>query len=146
MNGTKAVGIIGLGLVGKAVASRLLEAGYSILGYDIDRTAMNQAGDLGVERAASAQDIVRQCSLTLLSLPDSDIVNSVLWGEQGIGPGCPRGAVLLDTTTARPKETVAHHNRLEEQGVRFIDAPLVGSSEEIGRGAVSYTHLTLPTN
>ena len=44
------------------------------------------------------------------------------------------GTVIVDTTTAEPKETIRHFNRLAGQSVRFVDCPLVGSSQEIGDG------------
>jgi 3-hydroxyisobutyrate dehydrogenase-like beta-hydroxyacid dehydrogenase len=127
------IGLVGLGLVGKALAGRFLVAGYRVLGYDVDGAACSAARDLRVEIAAELADVA-SCDLIVLSLPNSSIVDAVLWGEDGLGNACPEGLTLLDTTTANPSETEKHHRRLSERAVRFVDVPLVGSSQEIGEG------------
>ena len=128
------VGLAGLGLVGKALATRLLAGGYVVAGTDIDAEARAKAREMGVDVAETVAGLPPRCAVVLLSLPNSDVVEAVLWGEGGIGPACGQGQTIIDTTTADPAQTAAHHRRLAERGVRFIDAPLIGSSAEIGEG------------
>ncbi|MBN2307773.1 MAG: NAD(P)-dependent oxidoreductase [Candidatus Hydrogenedentes bacterium] len=128
------LGLVGLGLVGQALSARLLEAGYSVAGCDVDNAACDRARARGVDVVARADDLAGGCRTILLSLPDSAAVDAVLWGGRGLGPACAAGHTLLDTTTARPGDTEAHHRRLSQGGVRFIDVALVGSSREIGEG------------
>ena len=132
--GSKQVGLVGLGLVGKALVSRFLGADWSVTGYDIDPAARNTAAGMGAHVVARLADLGPGRSLFVLSLPNSAIVNDVLWGPEGIGEQCAEGSVVVDTTTAEPEDTVRHHARLAERGVRFVDAPLVGSSKEIEAG------------
>ena len=132
-NGTP-VGLVGLGLVGKALASRLIGAGQAVVGYDISDEACSAARGVGVEIVDAPAAVPAACRLILLSLPNSTTVDAVLWGDRGIGLACADGSTILDTTTARPMETVAHHERLASHGARFVDVPLVGSSQEIGEG------------
>jgi len=134
MQTTTQVGLVGLGLVGQALAGRLLAGGRRVVGYDIDDHACGAARDLGIDVAARTEDVAAGSRAILLSLPDSGVVQAVLWGDDGLGAACGEGATILDTTTARPSDTVAHHQRLAEQGVRFVDVPLVGSSQEIAAG------------
>ena len=127
----KTVGLIGLGLLGQAMARRLLAAGHPVSGYDHAEESQNRARDAGVDIAGSARDAAARCPVIFLSLPDSDVVREVLWGADGIAESCRPGSVILDTTTAAPAETVDHHRRLADRGVRFIDLPILGSSAEL---------------
>ena len=128
------IGLAGLGLVGKALASRLMGAGYTVAGYDIAAQACREAQTAGVELAPSLGDVAEGANLVLLSLPNSAVVDEVMWGRGGLAGTVAAGSAILDTTTARPGDTVAHAERLAKQGVRFIDVPLAGSSEEIAAG------------
>ena len=128
------VAMVGLGLAGKAIAGRLLSHGYAVAGYDIQAVARSAARDMGVCVADECGAPITGCRTIILSLPNSAVVDSVLWGQGGLGSICPKGTTILDTTTARPKETVAHHARLAADGIRFIDVALSGSSREIAQG------------
>lgn len=127
------VGLIGLGLVGSAFTQRLTAAGYTVLGWDLDPAARQHAQALGARLADGLADVAAGARTVLLSLPDSDVVARVLW-EEGLAEALPPGALVLDTTTGRPEDAVANHERLAERGVRFVDVTLSGSSAEIARG------------
>ena len=133
MSDTKPIGLVGLGLVGKALIARLTAAGHRVLGYDTHDGAREQAAELGVELAATAGEVGMRCDVILLSLPDSDTVNRVVADEQ-MGQRLHGGTLVLDTTTGCPSDAVHNSRRLIERGVRFIDVTLSGSSEDIARG------------
>jgi 2-hydroxy-3-oxopropionate reductase len=128
------IGLIGLGLVGKALARRLTAAGCSVVGRDPDPQAGEAARAIGVELVDEGSSVAERCNVVFLSLPDSAAVDDVLWGRSGLGGSCAPGTVVIDTTTADPKETARHCHRFAGQEVRFVDCPLVGSSQEIGNG------------
>ena len=86
----ESVGLIGVGLLGSAVASRLIESGHPVLGYDLD-----PARCLG---AATAQQVASSCRRIVLSLPTSD-VSAVVVDALDL----PAGAIVIDTTTGDPK-------------------------------------------
>jgi len=130
---TAMVGLIGLGLVGKAMAGRLLASGYRVIGFDTDSQACSAAGALGVAVARSSVEVARQCRVVLLSLPNSDVVGEVLW-DAGLGEALRTGTLVLDTTTGRPADARENHARLAAQGLRFVDVTLSGSSAEIAAG------------
>jgi 3-hydroxyisobutyrate dehydrogenase-like beta-hydroxyacid dehydrogenase len=131
MANVKQVGLIGLGLVGKALAKCFIAANYGVIGYDIKEEAANAARNAGVEVVSNPTNVGKTCQLIFLSLPSSSIVDDVLWGEKGLAKFCASNSTIIDTTTSDPKETIRHHQLLAERGVRFIDCPLVGSSQEI---------------
>ena len=125
--------LIGLGLVGKALISRLLPAGYTVIGFDISDAARADAQALGAPLAASAREAAGQCDVVLLSLPNSEIVCRLLW-EEGLAEALQPGAWVLDTTTGWPAHARENARRLAERGVGFADVTLSGSSEDIARG------------
>lgn len=128
------LGIIGLGLVGKAMAKRLLAAGYAVCGYDIAETARRDAKDLGVEVLEDARKVAQEVDTILLSLMTSENRRALLWGEQAVAEALKPGTLILDTTTARPEDIQADHARLAQQEVRLIDVCLSGSSQVVAEG------------
>ena len=134
MQEQRRVGIIGLGLVGKAMARRLIAAGYGVAGYDICGAACEEARALGVHVGRDARAVAGDESPLLLSLMTSEDRRRLLWGDQALAEVLRRGTLVLDTTTARPEDVREDHARLAGQGVRLVDVCLSGSSEGIGRG------------
>jgi 3-hydroxyisobutyrate dehydrogenase-like beta-hydroxyacid dehydrogenase len=128
------VGIIGLGLVGRALARRLLQAGYPVCGYDLAETALEQARKIGVEILPDASTVARNTRLLLFSLLTSDDRRALCWGPQSLAEALQPGTVILDTTTGRPEDIREDHGRLAGQDVRLIDVCLSGSSQVIAEG------------
>lgn len=127
------VGLIGLGLVGQGLIARLLAGGWSVVGFDLDASARDNAAAQGTQVAGSAAEVAQLCDRLLLSLPNSDIVRQVLW-ERGVAENLVPGSTVIDTTTGRAGDARENRRRLAEQGVHFVDATLSGSSAEIARG------------
>src|SRR4029453_13857511 len=90
------IGLIGLGLLGSSLASRLLASGFPVIGFDLDagrRTALEQMGGRAVESTKAVADTSRRI---LLSLPNSDVVASVVSEMEA---RFREDDVLIDTTT-----------------------------------------------
>src|SRR5262245_1267634 len=115
------VGVIGLGLLGSALAERFRRGGFALVGYDLD-----PARRLGADSAA---DVGRLCERVVLCLPDSDAVESAL-ASAGLRPG----QRVLDATTGDPERTAAVAAGLAGRGVGYVDAAVVGSSEQARAG------------
>lgn len=130
---TRPIGLVGLGLVGKALATRMISAGYHVLGFDIHEPAAQQAAELGVELAPTAGAVGTRCDIILLSLPDSETVSRIIADEQ-LGQHLHEGTLVLDTTTGCPTDAVHHAEKLAGRKVRFVDVTLSGSSEDIAAG------------
>jgi len=134
---TQDIGLIGLGLAGRAIATSLIRAGFSVHGYDTAPEALRAAATLGVATVDVAGDILDRTAVIVLSLPDSDVVTEVLWGQGGIGDLLPEGALILDTTTGRPSDAQSNNGRLARHEVRYVDVTLSGSSDQIAAGTVT---------
>ena len=127
------IGLIGLGLVGGALAARLQRAGFCVVGFDVDAARQRALKKLGGHAAGSAAEVFATCQCVLLSLPSSEVVESVL---HEVSPQLRRGLRLLDTTTGEPEATAQLGAALARQGVRYLDATIVGSSAQVATGDV----------
>src|SRR5215467_5426390 len=95
---SQVVGIAGLGLLGSAAARRLLAAGRSVPGCDVQADRAVSLAELGALAADAVTDLFASCEVILLALPDSDVVASVLEKAAPIS----RGITIIDVTTGDP--------------------------------------------
>ena len=119
------IGLIGLGLLGSALAERFRNTGFTVLGFDIDPEKRRALEALNGRTAESATDLVRQSRRIVLSLPDSNIVADLL---DNIEAHFEPGTTIIDTTTGDPDQITAFGPRLAKRGVRYLDAGVGGSS------------------
>lgn len=126
----KRVGIIGLGLVGGALAERLLEQGWSVGGFDLDASKNAALAERGGHAEESAQALVAGTDIILLSLPTSEIASRLL---DDLASSL-RGKTVLDTTTGDPETMAACGQRLATLGCDYLDATIAGSSSQVRRG------------
>lgn len=124
------VGIIGLGLVGSALAERLLSAGYEVAGFDLQSPLNSALSKLGGQALGSSLDVAAACDVVLLSLPTSDIAAQVI---DEIKPHLP-GKAILDTTTGQPEAMATMGPQLAGIGCDYLDATIAGSSSQVRSG------------
>ena len=125
------LGLIGVGLLGGALAARLAERGHDVLAFDANANQRAQLRVVEMRWAPSASDVWQTCDCVLLSLPHSDVVAEVLddarrWIREG--------QVVIDTTTGRPSAMSEFARQLARQGAAYIEASVAGSSEQARRG------------
>ena len=125
------LGLIGLGLVGSALVERFHAAGFELFGYDIDTGKMNALQEKGLNTCASPREVAERARRIVLSLPNSDIVNTVVEGPGGILEGAQPEAIIVDTTTADPGMSAALAQRVREKNIHFLDATILASSEQV---------------
>lgn len=131
LSSMKQVGLIGIGLVGTSLAYNLLNAGYKVIGYDIDDKQMEKFISMGGTAASSPQDVAAQTETILFSLLRTEIVQEVVEGEDGITKADPLPRVIIDTTTGEPILSTKIGRNLEEMGIAYLDATISGSSVQI---------------
>jgi 3-hydroxyisobutyrate dehydrogenase-like beta-hydroxyacid dehydrogenase len=122
------VGMIGTGLMGTALTERLLAHGYRVVVWNRTRA---KADPLLARGAEWSDNPLAACKRVIVSLYTTDVVEQVLEEMQA---GLRAGQIILDTTTGEPARTAALGERLAAQGVRYLDAPISGSSEQTRRG------------
>jgi 3-hydroxyisobutyrate dehydrogenase-like beta-hydroxyacid dehydrogenase len=125
------IGLLGVGLLGTALAERMLAGKLSVLGFDLDGSRGAALAQLGGRSAAAASEVAAACHAIVLCLPDSAVVAGVV---QQIEGALQPGALLIDATTGDPDETAALANRLKSRGMDYVDATIAGSSEQARLG------------
>lgn len=128
---TSNIGLIGLGLVGTAMAERLLAEQFDLVGFDIDSTKCEHLEQLGGKAVSNPAQVAEQVERVVLSLPDTEVVLHVVEGADGILEAKTLPTYIIDTTTGNPDETVALAQRLAQRDIYFLDAPFSGSSQQL---------------
>src|ERR1035441_2775684 len=103
------IGVIGVGLLGSAIAARLTAAGYGVLGYDLLPERRLGAG--------SAQEVAGKCRTIMLCLPTSDVVAEGL-GALELTPG----TTIIDCATGEPEAMAAMGTKLAKASIDYLDA------------------------
>jgi 3-hydroxyisobutyrate dehydrogenase-like beta-hydroxyacid dehydrogenase len=119
------IGLIGLGKVGAAIASRL-SATWNVLGYDVDTVRSASVTGEGISLAATILDIARETKVVLLSLPSPEIVAQVIMGEAGLLAEGQRGLLIIDLSTNSPHVAKDLDRACCAGGAHFLDSPLTG--------------------
>ena len=131
MSGT--VALIGMGLLGSALAENLLEAGFAVRGYDTAPERMRQHAERGGHVAASPADAARGASAVMTCLMTADIVREALLGPAGALEEAAPGVVAIDNSTIHPDASAALAAELGRRGIAMLDAPVGGSSGQARR-------------
>ena len=128
------VGMIGLGLLGHALASRLLGAGHTVVGYDVlpEKTAGLVA--IGGKAAASIEEAARAGEAVCVVLPTLASVETAILGDDGAAAlACP-GAAVIQMSTISPALTERLACEVHARGRVFLDCPVSGTSAMVARG------------
>ena len=128
------VGIVGVGLLGTAVAQRLLAAGLTVSGYDTRPEALAALAPRGLEPAASAAEAAAGAAAVFTILPSLAAVDAAVRGPGGLVETAPRGATLCQMSTISPDLTRALGEAAAARGVGFLDTPMSGTSSMVERG------------
>lgn len=120
------VGFIGLGNMGNPMCGRLLDHGLEVRAYDAEAGALERMCSSGAARADSPAQAAEGADVTLLSLPNSEIVEEVVLGSGGLAEGLREGAAVIDMSSSRPSSTRRLATGLDRLGVSMLDAPVSG--------------------
>jgi putative dehydrogenase len=123
------VGIVGLGLMGEVYARRLMAAGFSVIGFDIDPAKNQRLKQIG-SRAGSLADVARDCDPIVLAVFNTDQVEDVV--EHALLPAAS-GKIVLCTSTCDPDRIAALAARVGDR-LRFLETPVSGASEQVRQG------------
>ena len=127
------VALIGMGLLGSALAENLITAGFTVRGYDTAPDRMRQHAARGGHVAASSADAARGASAVMTCLMTADIVREALLGPAGALEAAADGVVVIDNSTIHPDASAALAADLGRRGIAMLDAPVGGSSGQARR-------------
>ena len=132
-----AVGFVGLGQMGKWMALNILKKEFPLWVYDIRKEAMDEVVEQGAEATKGLVEIGNRCDRIVLSLPDTSVVESVLFGPEGLNASFRSGHIIIDCSTTHPLFARDAGARLKEKGVRFLDAPVSGGGQRVRQGQLT---------
>jgi 3-hydroxyisobutyrate dehydrogenase len=134
-NSQLAVAVLGAGIMGSAMARRLLSAGLVVTVWDRSASASASLAGAGATAAATAREAVRDARVVITMLPTADVVNAVVF-EGGVADAFAEGCVWAQMGTIGVQATMAVHDRLNavRPDVVFLDAPVSGSKGPAEQG------------
>ncbi len=130
----KRIGIVGVGLLGTAVASRLLEGGFEVAGYDTLPGQLVPLRSRGLVAAASLADAATNADAIFTILPSPDSVEAAFLGTGGLLDAAPPSATLIQMSTISPALTRRLADAAAAKARAFLDAPMSGTSAMVARG------------
>lgn len=121
------LGYIGLGLMGGPMAQRLTEAGFPLAVWNRSADKLAPLTEAGATKAASPRAVAEQSDIVFTCLTDTDAVEAVVFGPDGIAEAASSDKVLVDFSSMRPDKAKEFAARLRtETGMGWIDAPVSG--------------------
>ena len=120
------IGYIGLGLMGKPIASNLIAAGFELTVHNRSPEPVEELVKLGATRADSPQQVAAASEIVFTNLPDSPDVERVVLGDAGVIAGASAGTIFIDNSTIHPESSRRIAMALAELDVQALDAPVSG--------------------
>jgi 3-hydroxyisobutyrate dehydrogenase-like beta-hydroxyacid dehydrogenase len=132
-----ALGFVGLGAMGSRLARRLLEARYTVAGYNRTAEKAKPLVDAGMRLAGSPREVAAASDVVFSMITDNDALRAVALGPDGIVAGLRREAVYVEMSTVSPAVTREIGEAVAARGATMLDAPVSGSTITVEQGQAS---------
>lgn len=130
------IGVIGLGIMGGAMARELIKAGFAVVGYDIDRSCVQRFRKLGGRPLASAGDVARASDVLIVSLSTSQaLAATVVSLASAERAGGRKPLVLIETSTLPLEDKNSALKALKRNGIEVLDCPISGTAQRLKQRA-----------
>ena len=133
----RSVGFIGLGIMGRAMARRLVDAGFRVTVWNRDASKAADLVAAGAKQAGTPRAAAEGADVVITIVTDSAAVEAVILGPEGVSQGAKAGAIVVDMTTIHPSVARKVGIALKKQGVGFLDAPVTGMEFRAKDGTLS---------
>jgi 3-hydroxyisobutyrate dehydrogenase len=131
------IGFIGLGQMGRGMAANLQKAGYDLVVTELSKEAAAPYLEKGATWAETPKAVAEASDVVFTSLPTPADVRAVGFGDAGLASGFRRGAAWFDLSTNAVDVVRELHERLAEQRVSFLDAPVSGGPAGAASGRLA---------
>lgn len=128
------VGFIGVGSIGRPMCLSIVKRGFPIVAYDLNPEAQRGLKGTEVQVAGALVEVARAADVCVLSLPNSDVVEKVVFGEGGLLGELSEGDTVIDTSSSRPSSTREIARRLAAKDIGMLDAPVSGGVSRADKG------------
>jgi 3-hydroxyisobutyrate dehydrogenase len=137
-NKSSLVHFVGVGAMGGPMAQRLLEGGHAVRVFDTNQDRVDVfSARHGEQTAGTPAQLGVDADYVVMILPNSGVVEQVLFGVDGLAPRLKKGAMVVDMTSGQPEMTLAMGKRLVALGVSLIDAPVSGAVPRAQNGTLT---------
>lgn len=133
------IAFIGLGQMGAPMASNLLKQGHSLRVHDVNPQAVKNLEEKGAHVASTPAHAAADAEFVITMLPNGDLVQAVLFGENGVCEGLSPAALVIDMSTIHPLQTDSLIAQMRARGFDMMDVPVGRTSDN----AISGTLLLL---
>jgi 2-hydroxy-3-oxopropionate reductase len=131
------IAFIGLGIMGGPMATHLVNAGHTVIGFNRSRGPVEQLVSAGGKGANSVAEAVLEADVIITMVPDSPDVEGLALGDDGIYANARRGSVHVDMSSIRPDVAAQLAEAGKAAGVRVMDAPVSGGETGAIEGTLS---------
>jgi 3-hydroxyisobutyrate dehydrogenase len=133
----KEIGFIGLGTVGRHMATNLLKGNYRLTVYDRQKKDVDDLVKAGAQAASSPEETARGRDMVIVILPEKEEREAALSGERGFLAGLIPGTILVDMGTHSVETTLALAEEARQRRLLFLDAPVWGTKEHAANGLLT---------
>jgi 3-hydroxyisobutyrate dehydrogenase-like beta-hydroxyacid dehydrogenase len=130
------VGIVGLGRMGSAMAERLRDQGFDLIGWDHEAAANERAKAAGVRSAANAGAVAAASDLVISSITEDDGARRIFAGPDGFLQADVSGKLFVEMSTLRPMTGRELAPLVEQKGARLVEAPVLGTIPQARAGTL----------
>lgn len=127
------VGVVGMGVMGFAMANNLRAAGYQVFGYDPVAAAQQRLRDIGGIAVASPREVAEHCPAILFSLPSAEALADAVGGEKGVAKAPGAGTIVIECSTLPLDVKRAALGVLTKSGKIMLDCPVSGTGAQAAR-------------
>jgi 4-hydroxybutyrate dehydrogenase/sulfolactaldehyde 3-reductase len=128
------IGFVGLGRMGRPMASNLCRKGFRLVVHDINRNAVAELELLQAKGAESVAEVAKLSDVIVTMLPNSAVVDEIIAGPDGVLRNAKPGSLIMDMSTVSPGTTDAVAAKAKQQGIAFVDAPVGRLASHADRG------------
>lgn len=123
---TQNIGFVGLGAMGLPMAHALIEAGYSVMGYDISASANERFAELGGTVASSVSEVAENADVFISMVVNDTQTEDILFNSGNAVASLKQDSIVITGSTVPPAYAMATAKRLADAGIHMIDCPVSG--------------------
>ena len=132
----KRIGFIGLGSMGKAIATNILKANFPLTVFDIREEPLLEMKKLGAEVAKSAKEVGQECDTVVVMVLNYPQIKQVVLPPEGLLSSMRKGSTLIVTSTISPLEIMEVDKAAQQYGISVVDSPVSGGHERAVEGTL----------
>jgi len=134
----KKYGFLGIGIMGKAMAANLLNAGFEVTVWNRNSERCSPLIDMGARQGGSPAEVVAESDITFAMVSDPAAAEALCFGTNGVLAGISAGKGYIDVSTVDPETAMKIGRAVHEKGGHFLEAPVSGSKKPAEDGALVF--------